>query len=287
MKKIAKSFWVLSLSLSLCTVCLNAQTSFFVGPMATGHISKLNVSGDYSKVITPWGDDGGDFIADLQNIDSKSLIGYSGGLTLGFKFNRFSVMTGGRFVQKGGKFESRDYNFLVPNYDLAVPQYFDLKDVGTLKIKETQNYIQIPLLVRYQIFGKDVGVTLSLGPAFNIGIGSATQDISFEGLTESETFPPNKHSFGKDIQDAYKPQQTSFIISPGVALPLGENGRLNINLFWEKDFSTSINENYRFVFTDPYGTTSLVSLDGEKKSKSFGISISYEHHLEFRIGDKY
>lgn len=274
----------------LCTFFFSnfsfAQSSFFIGPMATGHVSKYEVSDDFSKDFTPWGFDGNNLIGEFQSLETKSKLGLSGGVSLGLQFGRFAIVTGARYCQKGGSFESRRYKLLLPNYDPNDPYYFDVLDQGTLKIKEQQNYVHIPLLARYQIIGEEVGFTLALGPAFNIGIGKASRNSTFEGqLTDEFTSEQwsAEFTYGKDLGDLYKPKTTSFVISPGVVFPVGEQGKLNLTLYWESDLTSAINENYRDRYSTSEGVKT-VRLDGDKKNKSFGIGISYEHHLDFNIG---
>ncbi len=264
------------------------QNTFFVGPMATGHLSNQEVSKDFADfnfIAT----DGYDLFNFRQDMDTKSLLGLSGGVSFGFQFGRFSILSGARFYQKGARQESREFE-LLEKTNLSGVRYYDYYeyyDLGTFKLTERQNFIHIPLLARYQFLGDDFGVTLALGPAFNIGIGKATTDWNFEGGLNGRTDEDsNEETFGKDLVDLYKPVQTSFVISPGIVLPIGNQGKLHFTVYWENALSSSINDSY--INRINIGNETFLSTpDGDKRNNSFGFGISYEHHLDLNIGSKY
>jgi hypothetical protein len=276
----------------LCTFFFShfsfAQSSFFVGPMATGHLSNQEVSRDFAD-FDLLATDGYDLFFYPQDVQTKSLLGLSGGVSFGFQFGKFSLVSGARFYQKGARQESRSFDILeetdLPDLYIYDPAYgYGPVDLGTFKLTERQNFIYIPLLARYQFFGDDFGVTLSLGPAFNIGIGNAKSDWEAVGQVVGKSIDGTKErTYGKDIIDMYKPMQTSFVISPGVVFPVGEQGKLHFNIYWENDLSSSLNDNFRDQVNID-GEIFLRNLDGDKRNKSFGIGISYEHHLDFNIG---
>lgn len=268
----------------LSAICLfsiasfSQSTSFFIGSTATGHLSSFDASGDFSEFQQSFNFTNGEsWVTPSQTLETKSLAGLSGGLTFGVQLGKFSIVSGATFKQKGAKYESRIFEY----YDVFTESQTDdsfiaLADVGTFKATERQNFIQIPLLARYQFLGDGFGITLACGPAFNIGIGESTYTWEFKGVNGTNTPPKSdKDSFGKDLDNLYKPVQTSFIISPGVIFPINESGKLNITFFWDSNVSSSINE------------TISGFVSGDKKNKGFGIGVSYEHHIDFRLGTKH
>lgn len=295
MKRMTINAAFVFLSFLFLSISAMAQNSFFVGPMATGHLSNQEVSEDFADFSFLASDEYSLFTYG-QDLDTKPLLGLSGGITFGFQFGRFSLVSGARFYQKGAKQESREFGLLeifdetIPDLYYFDPYYSDSDnyiDIGTFKLTEKQNFIHVPLLARYQVLGEEVGFTLSLGPAFNIGIGKAKTEWDFKGEVIGETDEGVKEAtYGKDLGDLYKPMQTSFIISPGVVFPVGDQGKLHLTLYWESPLSSSLNNSHNDIF-ELDGVKFTRDLDGDKRNKSFGIGISYEHHLEFNIGSKY
>ena len=131
--------------------------------------------------------------------------------------------------------------------------------------------MNIPLLLRYRTGGDDgLGFTINAGPTFNIGINGNT-DYLFTSRNGAEELISYESDFGAGINDDYRKAQMSFMLSPGVIVPIGEKGRVGFNIVFDFSLSNIINERAQ----------DAAGISGAQKNRSTMFTISYEHCLEF------
>lgn len=226
-------------------VCITAQTNLIIGGNAGVNLSKFNYTGDLKSIWST----------------SNTKFGLNGGLKVGLELGRISVLTGANYIVKGGKFETDNLRS-------------NNGEDGFISGNEEVGFVSIPLLLRYRALEEGFGLSLSVGPTFNIGVHSTYTEITeFERsdpITKNSTF-----TFGDGIRDNYKKLQTGLLISPGILLPIGESGRLSFTVAFDLGLSNSFNDRYQ----------EAVGFEGRQKNKSTIFSIGYEHLIEF--GDKY
>lgn len=242
------------LSILFCSEIQAQSNKFLIGASGGVSLSKFNFSD--------------------SGLSSKSKFGYNGGVNFGIEFNRIAILSGVQYMSGGSKYATEN-------------MYFDaIEDFAFLSFDEKNNYLSIPLLIRYRLLSEEFGITLTAGPKFNLGLSSkGTQEIStFEGLYEeylringASPVEDYQQTFGSDIDDPYQKLQMSFVLSPGVFFAISEQGRLGVNMVF--DFGTSNMLNGRYA--DALGTSR------EIKMNSTGLTITYEHTFDFNIGDKY
>ncbi|MEZ5058797.1 MAG: outer membrane beta-barrel protein [Saprospiraceae bacterium] len=279
---------------------VKAQTTIFFGPTAGVQLTGFKSTGDYSDAF---------FFSDPvvlvnsnnqiftrlfflgQDVEPGLLPGINGGVTAGIQINRFAFQSGLKFYQQGGKFSSTEFTYYEPlGWSNAAQDFiWDAKDMGTVTIKERQNMLQIPAIARYRVLGEESGLTISIGAIFNLGIGKATREMDFEGkiVGISETPEADKFTYGKDLDDRYNKFQPALNVGIGYEMRLSDQGRLHFNFSYQSDFGASTNDTYKQTFKTSDGVPETFYYTGEQKNYGFGLSISYEHHLDFSIGSKY
>lgn len=224
---------------------ITAQSNLIIGGSAGVNLSKYNFTDDLKDSWTT----------------SNTKFGLNGGLKVGLELGRIGLFTGIDYVSKGGKFETN--NFM-----------FNNGEVGFVSGEEEVGFISIPLLLRYKVLDEGFGISLSVGPTFNIGThGTYTQVTEFERsnpLTENSTL-----TFGDGIRDNYKKLQMGLLINPSILFPIGESGRLSFSVGVDLGLSNAINSRFQ----------EAAGFEGKLKNRSTIFSIGYEHLIEF--GDKY
>jgi Outer membrane protein beta-barrel domain len=231
---------------------LNAQAQFSGGGTDSNLKLILGATGGVNLSRYSVSDEFGDF-------SSKSLFGYNGGVTVGLATSdRFSILLGANFIQKGTKLESG-------TLDLGNG------DVGYQSLKDKTQFLSIPIIARYQLFGQNFGMTLGAGLSLNFGLGG-TYSTYYQGKSGVYNAASGKTKFGSGINDDYKPFQAGIILSPGVIFPAGENGKFTINITWDLGLGNMINDNYR--------NSAGGSSTGELKNRSTIFTLGYEHRLD-------
>jgi hypothetical protein len=117
-----------------------------------------------------------DFSESELNPDAK--LGFNGGVLLEFPFgSNFGFQTGLNYTQKGFKVEMDDYYY-----------YESIKSTWSL------NYIQIPLLFKYNYEIENGAIFGQLGPYVAVAV-HATEEFTIDGFTEKTDL-----ELGDDIQ---------------------------------------------------------------------------------------
>ena len=252
-----KKFFILSIFTAFSFLNAYAQPQFGGG---SGDSNLKLIIGATGGVNLSWYS-----LSDEYTQSSKSLFGYNGGITVGLATSdRFSILTGVSFIQKGTKLESVNYQF-------------DSGDVGYESTKLKTQFLSIPLIARYQLFGENFGMTLAAGLSFNFGL-----DGTFSSYEQGKlaTYKPQsgKVKFGSGINDFYNPFQAGIILSPGAVFPIGEKGKFTVNVTWDLGLGNMLND--KFINFSGNG------LLGEWKNRSTIFTIGYEHRLDIGGGDK-
>ncbi|MCE7042681.1 outer membrane beta-barrel protein [Dyadobacter sp. CY312] len=224
---------------------LSAQDmSIFVGGSGGGNLSLFSYTAVYANTWT----------------SSKPKPGLNGGVAFGVEFGKMAVVSGVNFIQKGTKSETDNYKLENGN-------------VGYLKARVNTSFIQIPLLFRYHILGEKFGLTASAGPSFNIGLAGNSR-LELEVANVGSQSQSGTVNFGSGINDTYKRFQPGFMLGPGLLMPVGEKGKLAVNILWDLGFN-SVNER----------SNAAKGIDGKIMNVSTILNVSYTHHFNF--GDKY
>ncbi|CAG5067324.1 hypothetical protein DYBT9623_00044 [Dyadobacter sp. CECT 9623] len=223
----------------------NAQgSSFFIGGTGGANLSMYSYTSDYADLWT----------------SSKPKPGLNGGVVFGVEMNKMAIVSGVNFIQKGTKSETDNYR-IEGDY------------VGFVKRRENTSFIHVPILFRYRFLSEKFGLTASAGPSLNIGLaGNQRLELEVAGVgsrSESSTV-----RFGSGINDTYRRFQPGFILSPGMLVPMGEKGKLAVNIIWDLGFNALNNR-----------SSTAIGADGKVGNVSTILSVSYTHHFNF--GDKY
>lgn len=222
-----------------------------------------------------------------QNEDYKasSLNGVIGGVTFGARFNKWAITSGIQYYQKGSKYETPTQSY---DIDLNGDGF---QDYGFYDLKERLNYLAIPIMLRFQLFGEESGLTLGAGVSINVGlnadISGKFQMLDFSSDTRqiisewdlADVFGPAflDYGFGDGLDDEYRKLETSFILSPGYVMPIGEKGRLHINF----NLNIGMTDTYNPRYKDTFG------LFGKQFNRATSFTLTYEHHFNFEAGLKY
>lgn len=251
-------------ALFLLSASMQAQTAIIFGPEAGVNFSKIKVTDDF------------DYMDDYSRI-----LRLQGGLNVGVQFGMWGVTTGVKFNQKGGKatLERRDpknpFTFVDGDGNI-------IADVGEITVKESTNWLSIPLMARAQFGNGPFKFGIALGPQFNFGIGKLKNEVEYN-LTV--TNPPNEEetsNYGKSALETYKPMHLSLVINPAIWYDISPNGSIKFGMMFETG-SDMVNENY--LVSD--GAGNVRKVNATAKASAIGIMIGYEHRFDINVGVKY
>lgn len=250
---------------------LKAQTKLILSPEIGIQNSKMKATGDL--------DYSGDFPS--ANVDYSGIFSYNGGVNFGIQFaGHWSIMTGLKFNRKGGKVtvEARDPNnpFIIPNPDGTFSA-----DVGEFTTTTTHNWLSIPLLAGAE-FGNNLKIGLGIGPQFNIGLGE--YKLVSEYNLDNTNIPTEEvtEEFGDGANNLYKGSHMSLLLVPYVSYQLSPQSAIRFTVMIESG-SDMVNEN--LVVGDGFGGTRNVN--GTLKNSQFGLTLSYVHTFDMKVGVKY
>ncbi len=242
---------VMALLCPLGIMTLQAQkNSFFIGANAGVNVSKFRFTED---------------LLELYPI-SNGKFGLNGGLTMGLEIRNFTLTTGIEYTQKGGEYQTLNFE--------------DEQGVGFYSAVEKQHFISVPIMLGYRKYlGDKLGVTLAMGPSINMGLsGKMDETTTYFGGEQVQT-DNYKTSFGKDINDDYKPTQAGFRISPGLIYLVNDKSKITFNVTWDSGSSDAYNPRYKDA-NDFFDTNK-----GTLRHKSAFFTVGYEYHFNFN--DKY
>lgn len=241
----------------------HSQTAIIFGPEAGVNFAKTSVSDDFD-------------IAD----DYSRILKFQGGLNAGVQFGQWGIMTGIKFNQKGGKatLERRD-----PNNPFTVTddQGNVINDVGEIIIKESTNWLSVPLMGRVQFGQGPLKFGLAIGPQFNFGIGKLKQEVEYNLTVTNLSSEEETSGYGDSATDVYKPMHLSLVINPSVWYDLSPNSSLKFGFMFESG-ADMVNENY--LVSDGAGVRKV---DATSKANNFGVLIGYEYRFDINVGVKY
>jgi hypothetical protein len=229
---------------------LGQHNSFFIGGNGGANFSKFKHTEDLAELYS----------------SSSSLTGLNGGLTLGFQIENITLTTGLQYMRKGGHYETDNFE--------------DQQGTGFLAADEKLHYLSVPLLLGYRARLTDnFGISLAMGPSFNMGLGGKIDEsIEYYG---SEDISTEQYvvKFGGGVNDDYRDLQMGFQFSPGLFFELNDRTQLTFNVTWDNGLNDSFNERYKQAntFFDDY--------KGNQYNRSTMLTIGYEYHFSF--SDKY
>lgn len=263
-----KKLTISTLLIALFAMPMMAQTnSVFIG-----------ATGGYNFSNFRYQDQNEDYI-------NNPLGGVVGGATFGVRFNKWAFISGMQFNQKGANVETPT-GYYNNDFNRDGEQ-----DYGFFDIKERMNYLTVPLMLRFQLFGEESGLTLGAGVALNFGLGADIsgkfQMLDFTGDSRRITsefdvediWAPAvlDRGFGDSLDDEFRSMETSFILSPGFVTPVGEHGKLHFKFNLDIGMEDSYNTRYKDTF----------GIFGKRFNHSTSFTVSYEHHFNFEAGLKY
>lgn len=240
-----------------------AQTSIIFGPDAGVNFAKTTVTGDF------------DFADDYSRT-----LKINGGLTAGVQFGMWGVVTGVKFNQKGGKatLERRDPNnpfyFVDPDGNL-------ISDVGKITVKESTNWLSIPLLARARFGQGAIKFGIAIGPQFNLGIGKYKEEIEYDLTVTNHANEENTSNYGDSATDIYKPVHLSLVVNPTIWYDLSPNSSLKFGFMFESG-ADMVNKNY--LVSDG---VQVQKIQATAKANNFGIMLGYEHRFDINVGVRY
>jgi hypothetical protein len=247
MKYLTGYLFAIALSLHM----LHAQSnSFFIGANGGVNFSKFKHTVDLAELYS----------------SSGSLTGLNGGVSAGFQIQHFTLSTGINYMQKGGRYETDNF--------------FDPEGTGFFSAEEKLHYLSIPLLLGYrQNIGDRFGISLAMGPSFNLGLsGKVEESLEYYG---SENISTEHYTvrFGRGVNDDYRNLQMGFQFSPGLYFDINDKSKLTFNVTWDSGLKDSFNQRYKQAntFFDDYR--------GNQFNRSTVLTIGYEYHFTFE--DKY
>ena len=254
--------------IALFTISATAQTnSVFVG-----------ATGGYNFSNFRYQDQNEDYI-------NTALGGVVGGATFGVRFNKWAIISGIQFNQKGANVETPTEFF---DRDFNNDGY---QDYGYYDLKERLNYLTVPIMLRFQLFGEESGLTLGAGVSLNFGLnadisgkfqmldftGDSRQIISEFDIEDIMSPAFLDYGFGDGLDDEYRKMEASFVLSRGFVTPVGERGKLHFKL----NLDIGMEDSYNNRFKDTFG------IFGQRFNHSTSVTVSYEHHFDFEAGLKY
>src|SRR5699024_9877901 len=163
--------------------------------------------------------------------DYSRMLKIQGGLSAGVQFGQWGVVTGIKFNQKGGKstLERRDPDdpFYFVDGDGNI-----VSDVGKITVKESTNWLSVPLLARACFGLCDIKFGLAIGPQFNFGIGKYKEEIDYDLTVNKIPNEEETSNYGDSAKDIYKPMHLSLVINPTVWYDLSPNSSLKFGIMF-------------------------------------------------------
>ena len=230
----------------LIQIAASAQNdmSIFIGGGGGGNLSTYSFTADYANTWT----------------SASAKPGLNGGFVFGVEFGKMAIVSGVNFIQKGSKAETDNYK-IENDY------------VGYVKARENTSFISIPLLFRYRILGEKIGLVASAGPSFNVAVGGNSR-LELEVAGVGSRSQSGDINFGSGINDTYKRFQPGFVLGPGMLMPVGEKGKLAVNMLFDLGFDAVNKRN-----------ATARGISGKVMNVSAILNVTYTHHFVF--GDKY
>ena len=191
-----------------------------------------------------------------RSVDYIRSTGINGGLLVGAYFGeKFSVYSG------------------LSYYNRAFKQDFTLGGASsfiTSSEKLKVSYLNIPLLVRYKLFGERFGLMVAAGINYNIGLNGTSLITDIDGtVTPPKTTerPVTDISLGSTAVDTYNGGYLGFVLNPSIFFQAGDNGKVFINFNF--DFGGNIAKK---------GNTKLNLV-------TTSINLTYEHTIDLGSND--
>ena len=247
MKRLLAIIFASSFALQL----LHAQSnSFFIGVNGGANFSKFKYTVDLAELYPT----------------STSLPGLNGGLVAGLRLNNFTITSGAQYIQKGGHY--------------ATENFVDQGGTGFLAADEKLHFVSIPVLLGYEKnLGYNFGISLAMGPSFNIGLtGKIDESIEYYG-SDDISVEHYTAKFGSSVNDDYRKTQVGFQFSPGLFFDINERSRITMGVTWDSGMNDNYNPRYKEA------NTFFEDYRGNQFSRSTILTIGYQYHISF--GDRY
>lgn len=224
---------------------------------------------------------------------TSAAVGFHAGVSMNIPFSESiglhpSIM----FSQKGNKLA-----YVKPNSTFEQQNY---------QSNHSVNYIEVPLLLKYNFGGESMGLSLMAGPDLNFALGGKISERGNVEFYDENTGQPfiGKVNENKDVKIGSKVNSNYRAFDAGLALGLGayfnvgETGQFIIEARWVSGGSNILNANYissptydKIVVTKDVPTANVTNYNivnnkeivGEIRNRSFQFSVGYM----FKFSEKY
>lgn len=221
-------------------------------------------------------------------------VGFHAGVTMNIPFNEsFGLHPSIMFSQKGNK--------------LSYVKTNSTNEAQNYQSNHTVNYVEVPLLFKYNFGGESMGLSLMAGPNLGFAIGgklSERGNLEFYSTDNGTVFlgkiNENKDvKIGNKVNSNYRKFDAGFAMGLGGYFNIGENGQLILEVRWAVGGSNILNANYKHeptydvITVDNKGiaranVTNHVLINnpnvvGEVRNRSTQFSIGYL----FKFNEKY
>ena len=189
-------------------------------------------------------------------VDYIRSTGINGGLIVGAYFGeKFSVYSGLSYFSRAFK----------QDFTLGGASSFI-----TSSEKVKLSYLNIPLIIRYKLFGDRFGLMLGAGINYNIGLKGTSLITDIDGTVnppKTKERPVTDITMGSTAVDTYNGGYLGFVLNPSIFFQAGDNGKLFLNFNF--DFGGNI------------------AKKGETKRTliTTSINLGYEHTLDLGSND--
>jgi Outer membrane protein beta-barrel domain len=205
-------------------------TATLLGQLSVGFISGASLS----KYKMGFIDDESD-----AYFTTSPAVGFHAGVTMNIPFSEsFGLHPSIMFSQKGNK--------------LSYVKANSTNESQNYQSNHTINYVEVPLLFKYNIGGESMGLSLMAGPNLGFAIGgklSERGNLEFYSTDNGSLFlgkiNENKDvKIGNKVNSNYRNFDAGFAMGLGGYFNIGETGQLVVEVRWAVGGSNILNANY-------------------------------------------
>lgn len=248
---------------------VHAQTSIILSPEIGIHSSSSKITGDFDVSQFYQGAD----------VTYGSVMGYQGGIGVGFQLKNWAILTGIKYNRKGHRVtaESRNPNLPLP---VVIPPDSVAFDVGEIRNRSFHTWLSIPILFRGQ-FGGAFKAGIAIGPQFNMAIGKYKETIEYNLENLNVNTEEFNYEYGKTTGEPIKKSHMSLLVLPYVSYDISPKSSVRFSMMIEAG-SNMVNDNF------VVGTSNGVrNVRATERNTQVGIMLSYEYRFELKAGVKY
>ncbi len=215
---------------------LSAFLLMFISASVFGQLSVGLISGaSLSKYKMGFVDDENE-----SYFTTSPAVGFHAGVTMNIPFSEsFGLHPSIMLSQKGNK--------------LSYVKTNSTKEAQNYQSNHTINYVEAPILFKYNFGGESMGLSLMAGPNLGFAIGgklSERGNLEFFSTDNGSVFlgkvNENKDvKIGSKVNSNYRKFDAGFAMGLGGYFNVGENGQLIVEVRWAIGGSNILNANYK------------------------------------------